>query len=71
MGSDPKTSVTNQWCQTWDVPNLYITDGSVMVTGGAVNPTSTIAALAYRAAHHLADNFETLRRADRPLSDAA
>ena len=56
-GADPETSVVTRWHQSWDCPNLYITDGSVMATGAAINPTSTISALAYRAAHHLADNF--------------
>ncbi|MEM7289855.1 MAG: GMC family oxidoreductase, partial [Pseudomonadota bacterium] len=53
MGDDPETSVTNKWHQCWDCPNLYIIDGSSMVTGAAVNPTSTISALAHRAAHQM------------------
>src|SRR5256885_4213259 len=44
MGSDPKTSVTNQWCQTWDMPNLFITDGAVFVSNADKNPTLTILA---------------------------
>jgi choline dehydrogenase-like flavoprotein len=39
-----------------DVPNLYIADGSVFVTSGAVNPTSTIVALAPRNTEHLIEN---------------
>jgi len=35
------------------VPNLFIVDGSVMVTSGAVNPTATIAAWALRTAEHI------------------
>jgi choline dehydrogenase-like flavoprotein len=61
MGSDPADSVTNQWGQTWDVPNLYLMDGSLLPTGGAVNPTSTIGALALRAASHLRDRFAEAR----------
>jgi choline dehydrogenase-like flavoprotein len=53
MGTDPAASVVNQDCRTHDVPNLYIADGSVFVTGGAVNPTATIVALAHRVARHL------------------
>ena len=49
MGSDPQTSVVNKWNQTWEVPNLFIVDGSVLATGGVVNPTPTISALALRA----------------------
>ena len=69
MGDDPETSVVTKWHQAWDCPNLYITDGSVMATGAAINPTSTISALAYRAAHHLADRFAEARRAKGPLLD--
>ena len=53
MGDDPDTSVTNADHQVWDVPNLYICDGSSFVTGGAVNPTSTIGALALRCADRI------------------
>ncbi len=67
LGTDPATSVINQWHQAWDVPNLYVADGSPLPTGGAVNPTPTICALALRAAGHLRDNFRDLRRTDRTL----
>ncbi len=50
MGTDPKTSVVDPWCRTHDVPNLFIGDGSVFVTGAAVNPALTISALATRTA---------------------
>src|SRR5207248_11054050 len=59
MGSDPKTSVTNRWCQTWDVPNLFVTDGAVFVSNADKNPTLTILALAWRAADHI---LELMRR---------
>ncbi|MCC6314566.1 MAG: GMC family oxidoreductase [Thermomicrobiales bacterium] len=65
MGSDPETSVTNQWGQTWDVPNLFVMDGSLLPTGGAVNPTSTIGAVVLRAASHLRDTFAEARVAKR------
>jgi choline dehydrogenase-like flavoprotein len=54
MGDDPNTSVVDSYCRSHDVPNLFIVDGSVMVTSGAVNPTATIAALALRTAEHIA-----------------
>ena len=66
MGADPETSVINRWHQAWDVPNLYIVDGSALTTSGVVNPTNTICALALRAAEHLRDNFAERRRATRP-----
>jgi choline dehydrogenase-like flavoprotein len=53
MGDDPATSVVDRFGACHDVPNLHIVDGSVMVTGGAMNPTATIAALALRTARHL------------------
>lgn len=55
MGDDPTRSVVDAWCRSHDVPNLYVMDSSVFVTGGAVNPGATILALALRAAEHLAD----------------
>jgi choline dehydrogenase-like flavoprotein len=54
MGADPATSVVNADCRAHDVDNLYIVDGSVFSTCGAVNPTSTIQAVALRAADRLA-----------------
>ena len=66
MGGDPETSVVNKWHQTWDVPNLFIVDGSALATGGVVNPTSTISALALRAAEHIRDNFRDLSATTRP-----
>jgi choline dehydrogenase-like flavoprotein len=53
MGDDPKSSVVDKFHRTHDVPNLYIVDGSNLVTSGRNQPTCTIQALAYRAADHL------------------
>lgn len=47
MGSDSKTSVVNRYGQAHDVDNLFIADGSVLVTNGGFNPSLTIQALAY------------------------
>jgi len=69
MGDDPETSVTNQWGQTWEAPNLYVMDGSLLPTGGALNPSSTIGALVLRAATHLRDTFATARTASRTVAD--
>ncbi len=63
MGSDPETSVVDQWGQAHDVPNLYVVDGSTFVTGGSANPTSTICALALRAAEHLVEERHNVRAA--------
>jgi choline dehydrogenase-like flavoprotein len=56
MGNDPKGSVVDKYHRAHDVPNLFIVDGSVMVTGGRNHPTMTIQALAFRAADHLVQN---------------
>ena len=50
MGTDPRRSVVNGWHQSHEVPNLFVVDGSSFTTSAAVNPTSTIGALALRAA---------------------
>ncbi|HYN81621.1 MAG TPA: GMC family oxidoreductase [Gemmatimonadaceae bacterium] len=52
MGSDPKSSVLNKWNQVWDAPNVFVTDGSGMVSGSCVNPSLTYMALTARAADH-------------------
>jgi len=53
MGDDPSRSVVNKFCQSHDIPNLYICDASVFVTSGAANPTETVMALAARTADHI------------------
>ena len=57
MGKDPLTSVVNEWCQTHDIPNLFICSASVFVTSGGGNPTETVMALAARTADHLRDEL--------------
>ncbi|MCW5980979.1 MAG: GMC family oxidoreductase [Bryobacteraceae bacterium] len=54
MGNDPKTSVVNADNRAHDVANLFIVDGSSLVTSGRQQPTATIQALAYRAADRMA-----------------
>lgn len=53
MGDDPATSVINGDHQSHDLANLFLADGSSMPTGGAVNPTNTIQAMALRAADRM------------------
>lgn len=60
MGRDPKTSVVNERGQAHDVKNLFIVDGSVFVTAGGVNPTSTIQAIALYVADCIKKNIDTL-----------
>ncbi|MCL8000241.1 GMC family oxidoreductase [Brucella sp. 21LCYQ03] len=56
MGNDPKDSVVDSFGRAHDVPNLFIMDGSVMPTSGAVNPTGTVTALALRNAESIIAN---------------
>ncbi|OLB67833.1 MAG: hypothetical protein AUI09_02065 [Gemmatimonadetes bacterium 13_2_20CM_2_66_5] len=58
MGTDPKTSVLNQFQQSHDVKNLFVVDGSSHVSASCQNPTWTIMALAWRSCEHLADEFK-------------
>ncbi|HUZ67268.1 MAG TPA: GMC family oxidoreductase [Beijerinckiaceae bacterium] len=53
MGDDPRSSVVNADCRTWDIPNLWICDGSVFPTVGGVNPSLTIQAIACRTADRI------------------
>jgi choline dehydrogenase-like flavoprotein len=58
MGTRPDNSVVDAWGRTHDVSNLFIADGSVFVTGGAVNPSLTISALAARTADEIIRSFK-------------
>jgi choline dehydrogenase-like flavoprotein len=54
MGNDPGTSVVNSFCQSHDVKNLFIMDGSCFVTdGGGDSPSLTIHAIALRASEYI------------------
>jgi choline dehydrogenase-like flavoprotein len=53
MGNDPKTSVVSRYCQSHDVDNLFVTDGSVLVTDAGFNPSLTIQAIAFSAADYV------------------
>lgn len=58
MGQEASASVTNSFGQTHDVPNLFVAGPSLFPTGGAVNPTLTIYALAQRTASYMVDNWD-------------
>jgi len=57
MGSDPATSVTDARGRCHAVPNVLVADGSLFPTVGAVNPGSTIGALALKIADDLAKDI--------------
>jgi choline dehydrogenase-like flavoprotein len=58
MGRDPKTSVLNQWNQVWDAPNVFVTDGSCMVSSACQNPSLTYMALTARAVDHAVNELK-------------
>ncbi len=58
MGDDPRHSVLNQYCQAWDVKNLFVADGGCFVSNADKNPTLTIMALAWRSAEYITDQVK-------------
>ncbi len=54
MSENPRDGVVDRWGRTHDIPNLFISDGSVFTTGAAENPTLTIIALAIRQGDYIA-----------------
>lgn len=60
MGTDPATSVVNEWGRAHDVKNLFIIDGSIFVTAAGVNPTNTIQALALYIGDMIKKNLANL-----------
>ncbi|HEX4771356.1 MAG TPA: GMC family oxidoreductase [Bryobacteraceae bacterium] len=61
MGNDPESSVVDSFNRAHGVPNLFIVDGSSLVTCGRQQPTATIQALAFRAADYI---VKAARRGD-------
>jgi len=58
MGNDPKTSVLNKWNQVWDAKNIFVTDGSFMVSSSCVNPSLSYMAFTARAANHAVEELK-------------
>ena len=58
MGDNPRDSVVDADCRSWDIRNLWVCDGSVFPTVGGVNPSLTIQAVAMRTA----DRIEAMAR---------
>jgi choline dehydrogenase-like flavoprotein len=59
MGDDPRTSVLNQYGQSWDTKNLFVTDGASFVSNADKNPTLSILALAWRATDYILEQLRT------------
>jgi choline dehydrogenase-like flavoprotein len=53
MGTDPRSSVTDEWGRVWGHDGVTVADGSLHVTNGGVNPVLTILALAWRVGERL------------------
>ena len=53
MGVAPQNSVVDAWGQCWELPELYVADGSILPTSLGVNPQLSIMSMALRIAWHL------------------
>jgi choline dehydrogenase-like flavoprotein len=62
MGTDPQASVVDANLSAHDVPNLYLVGSGCFVTASSSPPTLTIAALAIRAADHIAAQLRPAAR---------
>lgn len=60
MGHHPKTSVLNKHNQVWDAQNVYVTDGSAMVSSACQNPSLTYMAMTARAVDHAVGEMKKL-----------
>jgi choline dehydrogenase-like flavoprotein len=58
MGRDPKTSLLNNWNQMHACPNVFVTDGSCMVSTSTQNPSLTFMAITARAANHAVEELK-------------
>jgi choline dehydrogenase-like flavoprotein len=58
MGKDPKTSLLNRWNQFHASPNVFVTDGSCMVSTSTQNPSLTFMAITARAANHAVEELK-------------
>jgi gluconate 2-dehydrogenase alpha chain len=57
MGSNPQESVVNRYLQHWDVSNLFVTGSCAFPQNPGYNPTGTVGALAYWAAHAIRTRY--------------
>ncbi|WP_328278032.1 GMC family oxidoreductase [Sphingobium sp.] len=57
FGDDPKTSALNKYCQSWDVPNLFVLGSCVFPQNAGRNPTGPVGALAFWAADAITKKY--------------
>ena len=55
MGTSPRTSVLNEWCQAHDCKNLFVADSAPFVSNAHKNMTWTILALSMRTSEHIVE----------------
>jgi choline dehydrogenase-like flavoprotein len=58
MGTNPKTSVLNQFQQSYDIKNVFVMDGAGFTSSACQNPTLTIMALAVRSCDFLLNEMK-------------
>ncbi len=58
MGNNPQISVLNKYCQSHDIKNLFVMDGSCFPSLPCQNPTLTMMALTCHACDYLVDQFK-------------
>jgi len=56
MGANPKRSVVNPWCESWDMEKLFVTDSGTIPSSLGVNPQETIMALTTRTGQYILEN---------------
>ena len=57
IGADPSTSVVNRYCQSWDVPNVFVVGACNYPQNSSYNPTGTLGALIYWTADALKTRY--------------
>ncbi len=57
IGDDPSNSVINKYCQSWDVPNLFVMGASAFPQNPGYNPTGTVGALTFWAADAIKSRY--------------
>jgi gluconate 2-dehydrogenase alpha chain len=57
IGTDPGNSVVNKYGQVWDTPNVFVVGASQFPQNAGMNPTGTVAALAYLASDGLVNEY--------------
>jgi choline dehydrogenase-like flavoprotein len=58
MGSDPKTSMLNEWNQLHHCKNVFVTDGACMTSTGSQSPSILYMAFTARAVNHAVEEMK-------------